>query len=164
MMSRSVTIGLLLPFTGTSSATTSNFERAALYAAGRVNDGGGIHGQHLRILSVDTHSDPARAIQSAHKLIDAGALVVIGPEDADIAPTLAQLFTSHKMAMISPVLGAGVEANSDCIHPWFRLAPSANSIGQALAKQAFEHGVPVDVPAVQHDSTDHRGLGRRHSP
>ena len=45
-----VTVGLLLPFTGPTSATTRNFERAALYAADRVNAGGGIHGRNIRIV------------------------------------------------------------------------------------------------------------------
>ncbi|MGC4093436.1 MAG: ABC transporter substrate-binding protein [Polyangiaceae bacterium] len=53
----SVTVGLLLPFTGTNSATTSNFERAALFASARINAGGGINGRPLRLLSKDTHSD-----------------------------------------------------------------------------------------------------------
>ena len=45
-----VTVGLLLPFTGPTSATTRNFERAAPYAADRVNAGGGIHGRRPGVL------------------------------------------------------------------------------------------------------------------
>jgi len=40
-----ITIGLLLPFTGTSSATASNLERAVLYARDRINAGRGVHGR-----------------------------------------------------------------------------------------------------------------------
>jgi len=61
----SITVGLLLPFTGTDSATSSNFERAVLYARDRINEGGGPKGRHIRIVSADTHSDVARAKQSA---------------------------------------------------------------------------------------------------
>ena len=66
-----VTIGLLLPFTGTASATSGNFERAVLYAAGRINDGGGVQGRRLRVVSQDTHSDLARSRGSADALVAA---------------------------------------------------------------------------------------------
>ena len=82
-----VTIGLLLPFTGTASATSGNFERAVLYAAGRINDGGGVQGRRLRVVSQDTHSDLARSRASADALVAAGAVVVIGPESAEVART-----------------------------------------------------------------------------
>ena len=72
-----VTIGLLLPFTGADSTTSSNFERAALYATWRVNQGGGIGGKRLRIVSEDTHSDLAAGRRSAQRLIDDGAKVVM---------------------------------------------------------------------------------------
>src|SRR5690348_7002674 len=74
-----VVLGLLLPFTGNASATASNLERATIYAVDRVNQGGGVKGKPLRIVSRDTHSDVARARDSAQELIDAGAVVVIGP-------------------------------------------------------------------------------------
>ena len=56
-----ITIGLLLPFTGSASGTAANLERAVIYAAGRVNDGGGIDGRSLRIVARDTHSSIARS-------------------------------------------------------------------------------------------------------
>ncbi|MET0793913.1 MAG: ABC transporter substrate-binding protein [Polyangiaceae bacterium] len=131
----SVTIGLLLPFTGADSATSSNFERATLYAAQRVNDGGGISGKRLRILSQDTHSELEAGKRSARLLIDAGAKVVIGPESAALAPELYPLLTENGVAFLSPLVGAGADPSFDCKVPWFRLAPSAKSMGENLAKQ-----------------------------
>ena len=132
-----VTVGLLLPFTGPTSATTRNFERAALYAAERVNAGGGIHGRRLRIVSRDTHDDVERSRQSADELIAAGAVVVIGPESADIAQAIAPVLADHRVAFLSPLIGAADEVSLDCTRPWFRLAPSARSMGEALAKLAW---------------------------
>jgi ABC-type branched-subunit amino acid transport system substrate-binding protein len=132
-----VTVGLLLPFTGPTSATTRNFERAALYAAERVNAGGGIHGRRLRIVSRDTHDDVERSRQSADELIAAGAVVIVGPESADIAQAIAPVLADHQVAFLSPLVGAADEATLDCARPWFRLAPSARSMGEALAKLAW---------------------------
>ena len=136
-----VTVGLLLPFTGPTSATTRNFERAALYAAERVNAGGGIHGRRLRIVSRDTHDDLERSRRSADELIAAGAVVVIGPESVDIAQAIAPALADHRVAFLSPLVGAADEVSLDCTRPWFRLAPSARSLGEALAKLAWAETV-----------------------
>jgi branched-chain amino acid transport system substrate-binding protein len=132
-----VTVGLLLPFTGASSATASNFERAVLYAADRINDGGGVHGRRVRIVSGDTHSDVERSRASTDALIAAGAVVVIGPESSDIATAIAPTLAAHGVVFLSPLVGAANESSVDCTHPWFRLAPSARSLGEALAKLAL---------------------------
>ena len=133
----SITVGLLLPFTGTDSATSSNFERAVLYARDRINEGGGPKGRHIRIVSADTHSDVARAKQSAEALIAAGALVVIGPESAEIAAEIKPILDQHQVIFLSPVVGAADDHDVDCTTAWFRLAPSSRALGEALAKQVI---------------------------
>src|SRR5450755_3236672 len=139
--SDAVTIGLLLPFTGSSSGTASNFERAVLYAADRVNAGGGVHGRPIRILSADTHSDLARAQSSVEGLVNDGAVVVVGPESAEIAAEIGPYLAAHQVAFLSPLVGAANDAAVDCSTPWFRLAPSAQAFGEALAKQAVAQNV-----------------------
>lgn len=136
-----VTIGLLLPFTGADSATTSNFERAALFAAARVNEAGGIGGKQLRIVSQDTHSELAASRRSVQRLIDSGAKVVVGPESAAIAPELFPLLLDNQVALLSPLVGAGEDPSFDCKLPWFRLAPSAKGLGESLAKRMSLNGV-----------------------
>jgi ABC-type branched-subunit amino acid transport system substrate-binding protein len=130
-----VPIGLLLPFTGPDAATASNFERAVIYAVGRVNAGGGINGKRLRLVSKDTHSDLGRSRQAAQALIDEGVSVVIGPESPEIAAELLPVFTAAKVVLVSPLVGAAGEVTLDCSHPWFRLAPSAKALGEAMGKQ-----------------------------
>jgi ABC-type branched-subunit amino acid transport system substrate-binding protein len=130
-----VVLGLLLPFTGSESAVASNLERAVLYAVGRVNQGGGVKGHPLRVVSRDTHSDLGRARSSAAELIDAGAVVVIGPESPEIAADIRPLLTKSGVAFLSPLVGAADEPGQTCDAPWFRLAPSARSLGEALAKE-----------------------------
>jgi ABC-type branched-subunit amino acid transport system substrate-binding protein len=139
--SDSITVGLLLPFTGSSSGTASNFERAVLYAADRVNQGGGVKGHPLRVVSRDTHSDLERSKTSVMQLIDAGAVVVIGPESDEIAEEIAPILQAHQVGLLSPLVGAANDDAVDCSHPWFRLAPSARALGEALAKELVAHDV-----------------------
>lgn len=131
-----IVIGLLLPFTGSASATASNLERAALYAADRINAGGGIDGAKVRVVSRDTHSEVGRGLAAAEELADAGAVAVIGPESAEIAEEMRPLLAEKQVLFLSPLVGAAAEPSRTCDTPWFRLAPSAKSLGQALAKQA----------------------------
>jgi ABC-type branched-subunit amino acid transport system substrate-binding protein len=131
-----IVIGLLLPFTGSASATASNLERATLYAADRINEGGGIDGTKVRVVSRDTHSELARGIASAKELADAGAVAVIGPESSEIAEEIRPILAEKQVLFLSPLVGAAAEPSRTCETPWFRLAPSAKSLGQALAKQA----------------------------
>lgn len=135
----SLTVGLLLPFTGADSASARNFERAALFARDQVNQGGGVKGHDLRIISADTHSDPARAKDSAETLIRKGARLIIGPESAEISDVLRPLLEDRQVSFMSPVVGAADPRNIDCSTPWFRLAPSSWVLGESLAKQAIAH-------------------------
>lgn len=133
--SDSVTIGLLLPFTGSDSATASNFERAVLLARDRVNQGGGIGGRKLRVVSADTHSDLQRAELSTAELIGAGAVVLVGPESTEVAEHIKPLVDASDVVLLSPLVGAADDRDVDCDSPWFRLAPSAHVLGEALAKR-----------------------------
>lgn len=134
------TIGLLLPFTGSSAGTATNFERAVLLAAERVNQAGGIHGRSLRIVARDTHSEAARSLRSVDELIEEGALAVIGPESPEIAGEIIEKLNDAEVAFVSPVVSEGEEVDVDCDFPWFRMAPSAKSLGENLAKDMAGEG------------------------
>jgi ABC-type branched-subunit amino acid transport system substrate-binding protein len=136
-----VKVGLLLPFTGADSATSGNFEHAVLFAKDRVNAVGGVGGRPLRVISADTHSDVTRARESAQTLVDAGVSVVIGPESADVAEFIKPLLDTAGVVFLSPFVGAANDQTVDCTAPWFRLAPSARALGEALSKRAIADGI-----------------------
>jgi branched-chain amino acid transport system substrate-binding protein len=156
-----IAIGLLLPFTGSASATASNLERAALFAVNRVNDAGGVNGVRLRLVSRDTHSDVARGLRAAEELVDEGVVAIIGPESAEIAEALVPVLAERNVLFLSPLVGAAAEFGGDdgrtCGEPWFRLAPSAGTLGEALAKQARAR---VSRVAIFHSTSPYdRALG-----
>jgi ABC-type branched-subunit amino acid transport system substrate-binding protein len=160
----SVTIGLLLPFTGPSAATSVNFERAVIYATERVNQAGGVGGKSLRVVAGDTHSGVERSLAAAQRLIDIGAVIILGPEDPEIATELILAFGENDVAFVSPLIGSGADLDVDCSKPWFRLAPSAQSLGQALAKLLAEEQV-VDISmmygAGDYNVALHEAVGAR---
>ena len=154
-----VTIGLLLPFTGSSAATGSNFERAVLMAAERVNDAGGVQGKLIRIVARDTHSEVGRSRTSVRELISEGAVAVIGPESPEIASAIREELNEAEVPLISPLIGQGDEADLDCAFPWYRLAPSANALGESLANQLSAKG--IDEIAILYGSGDYSTAFRR---
>jgi ABC-type branched-subunit amino acid transport system substrate-binding protein len=81
-----------------------------------------------------------RAEASARQLIDAGAWVLIGPESTEVAERVKPLLDEHDVLLLSPLVGAADERDVDCDNPWFRLAPSARVLGQALAKRMHADG------------------------
>ena len=130
-----IKIGLLLPYTGAAAATSTNFEHAVLFARDQIN-AVGVNGRKVEVVAADTHSDPARASQSVDALIAAGVVVVIGPESAEIAAWIKPTLDANGIVFLTPLIGAPDDDAVDCTTPWFRLAPSARALGEALAKQA----------------------------
>ena len=151
--SESITVGILLPFTGPGAATASNFERAAHLAAESINESGGIGGKKIRLVAQDTHSDPAQSIKSVRRLIDEGAVAVIGPESPEVAMEILPELNEAEVALISPLVGEGSEQDVDCDFPWFRLSPSAKSLGENLAKEMSAAG--YDEVAVLYGEGDY---------
>jgi ABC-type branched-subunit amino acid transport system substrate-binding protein len=138
--SDAITIGVLLPFTGPSAGTASNFERAVLHAVDQVNAAGGVQGRKLRVVSRDTHSEIGRSERALKQLLAAGAVVVLGPESAEIAAEIAPTLAESDVVFLSPLVGSAGEPTLDCTHPWFRLAQSARSLGESLAKLVHREG------------------------
>jgi branched-chain amino acid transport system substrate-binding protein len=149
-----VKVGLLLPYTGASSASSDNFEHAVLFALDEINAGGGVKGRRVEVVAADTHSDPVRARASVDTLIAAGVVVVIGPESADIAAWIKPNLDAADIVFLSPLVGAADDATVDCTTPWFRLAPSARTLGEALAKQAWGDTVTTAALFYAEDAYD----------
>jgi ABC-type branched-subunit amino acid transport system substrate-binding protein len=151
-----VKIGLLLPYTGPSSATSTNFERAVLFARDQINESG-VKGRRVEVIAADTHSDAAHARRSVDALIAAGVLVVIGPESAEIAAEIRPILDANQIVFLSPVVG-GADDDVACTTPWFRLAPSARALGEALAKQAWADQIS-SVACFHAEGTYDQALG-----
>jgi branched-chain amino acid transport system substrate-binding protein len=106
-----------------------------------VNDAGGVQGRELEIIAADTHSDVDRAVESVKKLIDEDVVIVVGPESSEVADAIAPILHQKDVAFLSPLVGAANDRAYDCTDRWFRLAPSARSLGEAVAKRLDADGV-----------------------
>jgi len=149
----SIKVGLLLPFTGNASATAANLERAAIYAVDRINAGGGVKGRQVKLIARDTHSEVGRSRAAAAELVADGAVVVLGPESPEIAEELGPYLDAHDTLFLSPLIGASEEPRGECPTPWYRLAPSAKALGEALAREIGD--ADVDTVGIAYAESDY---------
>jgi ABC-type branched-subunit amino acid transport system substrate-binding protein len=131
---KGVGIGLLLPYTGGESAVGTNYERAAMMAKERINAAGGIMGKRIHFVAKDTHSDPVRAVAALNEILAyENVIAVIGPEGADVADTIFPILEQKRILFISPMVSGSDGLSTSAETPWFRLAPSAATLGHAFA-------------------------------
>jgi ABC-type branched-subunit amino acid transport system substrate-binding protein len=161
----SVTIGVLLPFTGRTGGTAHSLERAVLTAQAELGDTL-LGGRPLRVLFADTHSSVERGLESAQTLLDAGATAVIGVESDELASALLPVLEARDVLLLSPNVSSApvaAAADSDSV-PWFRVAPSTGVMADNLAKTAIERGartVAVLHTSDQYNHTFARLFGAR---
>jgi len=146
-----VRIGLLLPYTGKDGSAGANYERGVLMAADQINAAGGLFHKPVRVIEADTHSSIERGISSAHSLIDQGVVAIIGPENDELARQLAPILDAAGIALVTPSSSSVPDVKSATDSLWFRLAPSCNDLGNAIARQMTSKGASkiaiVNTPA-----------------
>lgn len=160
----SVTIGVLLPFTGRTGGIAHSLERAVLTAQAELG-GTMLGGRSLRIVFADTHSSVDRGLVSAEALLDLGVTALIGAESDELATALRPVLDARGVLLLSPNVSS---APSGAAHaeeaPWFRVAPSTAVMADNLAKTAIERGartVAVLRTSDQYDETFARAFEAR---
>jgi branched-chain amino acid transport system substrate-binding protein len=137
-----VKVGVLLPYTGDSAAVGGSLERAVVLAIESVNRGSGLGGKDLSSVFADTRSDPEQAIGAVDQLLAEDIQALIGPESFEIADRILPRLKERGVLFLSPYLSDSIEYPSADNWPWFRLAPTATVMGEALAKRLWLDGHP----------------------
>ncbi|WP_437932590.1 ABC transporter substrate-binding protein [Sorangium sp. So ce291] len=137
-----VTLGSLLPLSGSQSAIGRNLGQAMSLAVEDVNAAGGIDGRPLYIVSRDSHSSVERGLEQLLDLLYTDRVAyLVGPEEnalaRAIAPDVRELDVLHMM----PGYAAPDVARSGTSGGLIRLAPSPFAVGCALAKIAAREDV-----------------------
>jgi len=136
--SNAIVVGALLPFTGDRSATGANYEKALILATEQINRAGGIAGHPVKLVSKDTHSDVSRGLQSTQALLDLGVSGIIGPDEPELALSMAPLLGADPVTQIlasiaSPSREAGRVPDAN----WFHIAPNSGALGCTLGTRIY---------------------------
>jgi ABC-type branched-subunit amino acid transport system substrate-binding protein len=101
-----LTVGVLLPMTGTSSAFGPPLEKATKMAVQQVNDAAKKAGVDLRVevVTADNESEPVASVAAARKLVTEGASCIVGSSSSATTIAVAQsVAIPQGVPMISPM-------------------------------------------------------------
>ncbi len=125
----SLPIGLMLSYSGYLAANSVNSERALTLAIETANAAGGSAGRPLRILARNTRSDPSQVSLRAQELIDAGVVLVIGPDTIDFVTQLRIIMKDRVLILPSFATASDIEWKHAS---WFVMGPGTSQVGCEL--------------------------------
>jgi len=124
-----IKIGYLPALTGPSSSTGVGMNRGIQLAVEEINNGGGINGRKIELISRDTQSDPTKAVNAVAELTQRQKVAMIfGPVNSGEALAATPLIARDKVPMLHP---CWVDELIDVKkYPMaFRIAPTNTQIG-----------------------------------
>jgi branched-chain amino acid transport system substrate-binding protein len=133
-----ISIGLLVPFTGSYGYFGKEFADGAKVAAAEINASGGVLGHKISIVDGDTVSDPIDAASALNKMVNLDHIVaLIGPQTPEIGG-VQPLIDRYKLPDMFQGGSTAFDHNRD---PWiWRASPSDSQLGVAMALYARASG------------------------
>ncbi|MBK7865132.1 MAG: ABC transporter substrate-binding protein [Archangiaceae bacterium] len=136
-----IPIGIILPSTGSSSATGTNQLQGATLAVEEINAAGGVLGKKLKILYRDDTSTASAAPALAVELIDAGVPAILGSGPSSITLAIAPLTADAGVVQISGSSTSPAISLFPSGGYLFRTVPADSFQGTLLASRAYTtHG------------------------
>jgi ABC-type branched-subunit amino acid transport system substrate-binding protein len=127
-------IGQTAGITGAASGSVKEVTAGASMYFDAVNAEGGVHGEKIKLLSMDDQFDPKLAATNAAALINKGALALFLSRGTPHTQAMLPLLAEHKIVLVAPSTGAMVLHKP--LQPWvFNVRASY----QREAERAIEH-------------------------
>jgi branched-chain amino acid transport system substrate-binding protein len=98
-----VSIAVAAPMTGTNAWAGEQLQRGAEMAVADINAAGGVLGQQVRLISADDSCDPQQAIATAQKLVNDGAIFVVGHGCSGASIPASKIYNAAGVLQISPM-------------------------------------------------------------
>ncbi|WFM71683.1 ABC transporter substrate-binding protein [Halomonas sp. CKK8] len=134
-----VTLGLMLPYTGTYAALGEAITNGLKLAI--EQNGGQIGGRDVEYVELDSEANPSKAPQNMSRLVKGdGVDVVIGPVHSGVA--MGMLRVARQTGAITIIPNAGLEAatNQLCMPNVFRTSHNMWQDSYPMGKVAFARG------------------------
>ena len=105
--STQILLGQSAALSGTSGALGQEFRAGAIQYFKAVNDSGGIHGRHVKLLSLDDKYEPSKALKNTERLIKKNKVFALfGYIGTPTSKTVLPLVKRYSVPFIAPVTGA----------------------------------------------------------
>jgi ABC-type branched-subunit amino acid transport system substrate-binding protein len=130
-------IGALVPFTGISAASGSNYERAMLLAVEYLNRESGVSGEEFRLVAQDSHSTMDRTLTALDRLMEQRVFGVIGPDGVELVQGVREDLRQRDLVHVLPSSVTLEDFTNETGGLLLRPAPAAEFVGCALANRIY---------------------------
>lgn len=152
-----ITIGSLHPLSGSSAADGQQMDNGAKLAVDAINQAGGIKaldGAKLKLESADTKGAPETGQSEAQRLIDEGAVALLGTYQSAVSQNVAAVAERNQVPFVIDVSSADAILQQGYKFT-FRLQPSAKVLAeqgaQYLSDVSKAAGSPAKKVAILHE-------------
>src|SRR6056297_2201812 len=155
----SIKIGSVHPLTGGLAADGLQMDAGAVLAADDINAAGGIQcldGAQIEILSADSTGTPEVGQSEAERLIQEGAIALVGPYQSAVASNIATVAERNGVPFVIDV-AVSDEILDQGYQNTFRIQPNASAMGSqgaAFLKELTDaEGIEVSTIAMLHEQS-----------
>ena len=132
---------------------------AAELAIEQINASGGVLGRPLELIVGDGRTDPATVGNVAIELIDAGAEILIAPNDFDYGAPVSQAAQEAGIVGISPAASSPLYGSEALGDKQFTLSMWNQTMSAAAAQFAFEQGWTNAATIIDNSTEYTQSLG-----
>lgn len=155
----SIKIGSVHPLTGGLAADGLQMDAGAVLAADDINAAGGIQcldGAQIEILSADSTGTPEVGQSEAERLIQEGAIALVGPYQSAVASNIATVAERNGVPFVIDV-AVSDEILDQGYQNTFRIQPNASAMGSQgalfLKELTDAEGIEVSKIAMLHEQS-----------
>lgn len=152
-----IVIGALHPLSGAAAADGQQMDNGAQLAVDAINEAGGIEslgGAQLELASADTQGAPEVGQSEAQRLIQDGAVALVGTYQSAVSQNVAAVAERNQVPFVIDVSSADAILAQGYTYT-FRLQPSGTVLGeggaQFLAEVAEGAGAAAPKVAILHE-------------
>lgn len=136
--SKAVEFGQIADFTGVGAAVISYGNAAVLSSEYAINAGGGIMGNKVVNVPIDTKSDPADGLVAVDRALATHTIVAVNGPTTDTAPVVVPVLQRHSIITMCPCGNTEYDHTTD---PYFwRMVPPDPVGGETMALYAKQKG------------------------
>jgi ABC-type branched-subunit amino acid transport system substrate-binding protein len=142
---------------GTSAALTKDYVRGMSAYFDELNRKGGVHGEKIKLVSMDDGFDPAKTAENAKTLIDQNALALVGLRGTANVLKIVPIVQAAGIAQIGNTSGAK-SLRDPFVEDVFHLRASTTDEIEAAVNHAWTIGITRIAAAYQDDAFGKEGL------
>jgi branched-chain amino acid transport system substrate-binding protein len=136
-----IVLGNLQDLSGPTSVLGNAVTRGAELAVAKVNAAGGLKGDKVKLVTVDTKGNVQEAIKAFNRLVDhEKAVAVLGPPVSNIGLAIAPIANEKKIAVLGSFIDprVTVQENGEAQPAMFLIQPTSTQYAEIIASYANE--------------------------